>query len=264
MERTVQTVVDYLSRVGKYDWWVVGVELFLIGLVVYWVVDFLEGTRGERLFRGVIFILVVGVLVLNLVVEQMGFLRLQYLYKGFLVAVLIIAVAAFQPEIRRVLIRLGQPRFLSGPSGPLSRVTEQIINAVTDLSSSRIGAIIVFERHVALGEFIETGVRLDAKVTSELLRSIFYTGGALHDMAVVIRGERVVAAKVQLPLAEAGSIGGVELGSRHRAAIGITTGSDALCLVVSEESGAISVAKNGKLSRDVDENALRKYLAGAV
>ncbi len=260
----METVVDYLTRVAKYDWWIVGIELFLIGLVVYWVVDFLEGTRGERLFRGVIFILVVGVLVLNLVVERLGFLRLQYLYKGFLMAVSIIAVAALQPEIRRVLIRLGQPRFLSGPSGPLSRATEQIISAVTELSSSRIGAIVVFERHVALGEFIETGVRLDAKVTSELLRSIFYTGGALHDMAVVIRGERVVAAKVQLPLAEAGSIGGVELGSRHRAAIGITRGSDALCLVVSEESGAISVAKNGKLSRDVDENALRKYLAGVV
>ena len=260
----METLVDYLSRVEKYDWWVVVIELLLIGLVVYWVVDFLEGTRGERLFRGVIFILVVGVLVLNLVVERMGFLRLQYLYKGFLVAVLIIAVAAFQPEIRRVLIRLGQPRFLSGPSGPLSHATEQIINAVTDLSSSRTGAIIVFERQVALGEFIETGVRIDAKVSSELLRSIFHTGGALHDMGVVVRGERILAAKVQLPLAEAGTVGGVELGSRHRAAIGITRGSDALGVVVSEESGTVSVAKNGKLSRDVDENALRKYLAGAV
>ena len=260
----METLVDYLSRVAKYDWWVVGIELFLIGLVVYWVVDFLEGTRGERLFRGVIFILVIGVLVLNLVVEQLGFLRLQYLYKGFLIAVLIIAVAAFQPEIRRVLIRLGQPRFLSGPSGALSRATEQIISAATDLSSRRTGAIIVFERRVGLGEFIETGVRLDAKVTAELLRSIFYPGGALHDMAVVIRGERVLAAKVQLPLAEAGTIGGIELGSRHRAAIGITRGSDAICLVVSEESGAISVAKSGKLSRDVDESALRKYLAEAV
>lgn len=260
----MEMLVDYLSRVGKYDWWVVGIELVLIGLVVYWVVDFLEGTRGERLFRGVIFILVVGVLVLNLVVERLGFLRLQYLYKGFLIAVLIIAVAAFQPEIRRVLIRLGQPRFLSGPSGPLSRATEQVVGAVTDLSSSRTGAIIVFERQVALGEFTETGVRIDAKVTSELLRSIFHTGGALHDMAVVVRGERILAAKVQLPLAEAGTVGGVELGSRHRAAIGITRGSDALCVVVSEESGTVSVAQNGKLSRDVDENALRKYLAGVV
>jgi len=260
----VETLVDYLSRVAKYDWWVVGIELFLIGLVVYWVVDFLEGTRGERLFRGVIFILVIGVLVLNLVVERLGFLRLQYLYKGFLVAVLIIAVAAFQPEIRRVLMRIGQPRFLSGSSARPSMITEQIVSAVSALSSSRTGAIIVFERRVALGEFIETGVRLDAIISSELLRTIFYTGTALHDMAVIIRGQRIAAAKVQLPLAEPGSVDGVELGSRHRAAIGITMGSDAICVVVSEETGTVSVAQNGKLRRNVDEDTLRKYLAGAV
>ncbi|MCK4291675.1 MAG: diadenylate cyclase CdaA [Planctomycetes bacterium] len=258
------TLIDYFTRVANYDWWLVGIEFLLIGLVVYWVVDFLEGTRGERLFRGVIFILVVGVLVLNLVVERLEFLRLQYLYKGFLIAVLIIAVAAFQPEIRRVLIRIGRPRFWSGSSGQLSRATEQIIAAVADLSSSRTGAIIVLERRVALGEFIETGVRIDAAVTAELLKTIFYPGTALHDMAVIIRGDRVLAAKVQLPLAEAGSVGGVELGSRHRAAIGITTGSDALCLVVSEQTGRVSVAQNGKLSRDVDESVLRKYLAGTV
>jgi diadenylate cyclase len=260
----VGTLIDYFTRVANYDWWRVGIELFLIGLVVYWVVDFLEGTRGERLFRGVIFILVVGVLVLNLVVEQLEFLRLQYLYKGFLIAVLIIAVAAFQPEIRRVLIRIGRPRFWSGSSGQLPRPSEQIIAAVADLSSSRTGAIIVLERRVALGEFIETGVRIDAAVTAELLKTIFYPGTALHDMAVIVRGDRVLAAKVQLPLAEAGSVGGVELGSRHRAAIGITTGSDALCLVVSEQTGRVSVAQDGKLSRDVDESALRKYLAGTV
>lgn len=260
----MEMIVDYLTRVAKYDWWVVGIELFLIGLIVYWVVDFLEGTRGERLFRGVIFILVIGVLVLNLVVERLAFLRLQYLYKGFLVAVLIIAVAAFQPEIRRVLIRIGQPRFLSGPAGPLSRATEQVISAISSLSAGRIGAIIVFERTVALGEFVETGVRLDAKVTSELLRTIFYPGSALHDMAVIIRGERVVSANVQLPLAEAGTVDGVELGSRHRAAIGITTGSDALCVVVSEETGTVSIAVGGRLVRGADEDVLRKYLSGAV
>jgi len=227
-------------------------------------VDFLEGTRGERLFRGVIFILVVGVLVLNLIVERLGFLRLQYLYKGFLIAVLIIAVAAFQPEIRRVLIRIGRPRFWSGSSQQLSRTVEGIITAVTELSSSRTGAIIVLERRVALGEFIETGVRIDARVTAELLKTIFYPGTSLHDMAVMIRGDRVVAARVQLPLAEAGTIGGVELGSRHRAAIGITIGSDAVCLVVSEQSGKISIAENGKLRRGVGESSLRKCLAGVV
>jgi len=257
---------DYFSRVAGYGWWRVAVELFLIGLVVHWVVDFLEGTRGERLFRGVIYILVTGVLLLHLVVDRLEFLRLQYLYKGFLIAVLIIAVAAFQPEIRRVLIRLGQPRLWSSSIKHLSRATEELIIAVMDLSTARTGAIIVIERRVALGEFIETGVRLDATVSAELLRTLFYPGTTLHDMAVVIRGDRILAARVQLPLVEFGDAGpdarDGELGSRHRAALGITTGSDALCLVVSEETGVISIAKKGRLIRDLDKARLTEILAG--
>jgi diadenylate cyclase len=260
-------LIDYFRRVANNnDWWVVGIELILIGLVVYWIVDFLEGTRGERLFRGVILILVIGVLVSNLLVRQrlFDFARLRYLYKGFLIGILIIAVAAFQPEIRRVLIRLGQPRFWAGSLQQLTRTVEELITAVTELSAARIGAIIVIEQRVALGEFIETGVRIDAKVTADLLRTIFHPGTALHDMAIIIRGDRVVAASVQLPLAEAGSIGGVELGSRHRAAIGITTGSDATCLVVSEETGVVSLAKDGKITRNIDESALRTHLANVI
>jgi len=260
-------LIDYFRRVANNnDWWVVGIELICIGLVVYWIVDFLEGTRGERLFRGVILILVIGVLISNLLVRQrlFDFARLRYLYKGFLIGILIIAVAAFQPEIRRVLIRLGQPRFWAGSLHQLTRTVEELITAVTELSTARVGAIIVIEQRVALGEFIETGVRIDAKVTADLLRTIFHPGTALHDMAIIIRGDRVVAASVQLPLAEAGSIGGVELGSRHRAAIGITTGSDATCLVVSEETGVISLAKDGRITRNIDESVLRKHLTNVI
>ncbi|MBN1505807.1 MAG: diadenylate cyclase CdaA [Sedimentisphaerales bacterium] len=260
----VDALIDYLHRVAANPPWIVIVELLSIGLVVWWVVNFLEGTRGERLFRGVIFILVAGVLVLNLVVERLPFERLQYLYKGFLLAILIVAVAAFQPEIRRVLIQIGQPRIWTGSSHQVSRTVEELISAVTQLSAARIGAIIVLEREVALGEFIETGARLDARVTADLLKSIFYPGTALHDMAVVIRDDRIVAARVQLPLAEAGGIDGIELGSRHRAAIGITAGSDALCLVVSEETGAISVAHQGRLDRNVTESEVRSYLTTAM
>jgi len=260
----VETLIDYLSRMAGYGWWRVAIELFLIGLVIYWAVDFLEGTRGERLFRGVIFILVAGFIILKLLVGRFGFERLQYLYSGFLIAVLIIAVAGFQPEIRRALIRIGQPRFLAFFSQQLARTTEEIITALTELADSKIGAIIVIEKRVALGEFIETGVRIDARVTSVLLKTIFQPGTPLHDMAVVIRGDRVLAARVQLPLTEAGSIDGVELGSRHRAAIGITIGSDATCLVVSEETGSISIAQGGELNRNVTEDQLRKYLTSAM
>ncbi|MBA7655355.1 Cyclic di-AMP synthase CdaA [subsurface metagenome] len=261
---TVETLIDYLSRVAIYDWWVVAIELFLIGLVVYWAVDFLEGTRGERLFRGVIFILIAGFLILKLVVGQFAFERLQYLYNGFLIAVLIIAVVGFQPEIRRALIRIGRAGFLTSSSQQLARTFEQIITAVTELAATKTGALIVIEKRVALGEFIETGVRIDAGVTAELLKTIFQPDTPLHDMAVIVRGDRVAAARVQLPLAEAGSIDGVELGSRHRAAIGITTGSDAICLVVSEETGTISLAQSGKLTRNITESQLRKHLTSTM
>ncbi|MGA1980197.1 MAG: diadenylate cyclase CdaA [Sedimentisphaerales bacterium] len=260
----METLIDYFRRVGGYDWWVVAIELFLIGLVVYWAVDFLEGTRGERLFHGVIFILIAGFLILKLVVGRFAFERLQYLYNGFLIAVLIIAVTAFQPEIRRALIRIGRTDFLTRSSHLLSRTAEEIITAVTELAAAKTGAIIVIEKKVALGEFIETGVRIDAMVTAELLKTIFYPGTALHDMAVIVRGDRAVAAGVQLPLAEAGTIDGVELGSRHRAAIGITTGSDAICLVVSEETGTISLAQNGLLTRKISESQLRKRLISTM
>jgi len=263
----VETLIDYFIRVAQYRWWEVAIELILIGLVVYWAVDFLEGTRGERLFRGVIFVLIFVVLILNLIVEEFGFERLQYLFKGFLIFVLIITVTAFQPEVRRALIRIGRPRFLTGSEKHFSRTIEEIVAAVTRLSAERVGAIIVIEQQVALGEFIETGVRIDARVTSELLRTIFQPGSALHDMAVMIRADRVVAARVQLPLAEAGvpsAIAGEELGSRHRAAMGITAGSDAICLVISEETGAVSVAHNGKLARNITATQLREHLTGTI
>jgi diadenylate cyclase len=269
----MEPITDYFSRIARYDWWVVAIELFLIGLVVYWAVDFLEGTRGERLFRGVIFILIAGFLILKLVVGRFAFERLQYLYNGFLIAVLIIAVAAFQPEIRRALIRIGRAGFLTSSSQQLAKVIEEIIVAVNELSAARTGAIIVVENRVALGEFVETGVRLDARVTAELLKTIFRPGTPLHDMAVIIRDDRIVAARVQLPLSEAtdpernkersaarSSTNDAELGSRHRAAIGITAGSDATCLVVSEETGIVSIAQSGKLTRNVTEPQLRTHL----
>ena len=260
----MEVVIDYINQVAKEQWWRVGIELFLIGLVVYWVVDFLEGTRGERLFRSVIFILIVGVLILKLVGDYFGLVRLEYLYKSFLIFVLIIAVVGFQPEIRRVLIRIGQPSFLSSSSQQLTRTAEEIIAAIIDMSKTRTGAIIVIEKKVALGELIETGIRLEAKVSSELLKTIFRPGTALHDMAIIIRGDRIVAARVQLPLAEAGSTGGIQLGSRHRAAIGITTGSDATVLVVSEETGTISIATDGKLRRNVTDSQMRAELVNTI
>ena len=243
---------------------VVILELLLIGFFVYLLLSFLEGTRGERLFRGVIFILIVGLLILKLIVNQFGMARVEFLYNGFLIAVSILAIAAFQPEIRRALIRIGQAGFLSSSPQQLSRTVEEIINAVTQLAATRTGAIIVIEQQVGLGEFVETGVKVDAKVTAEMIRTIFYPGTALHDMAVIIQGDRIIAARVQLPLAEGDSFQGRQLGSRHRAAVGVTSSSDAIVIVVSEETGIVSLALNGNLIRNVSEAQLRRHLTTAV
>ena len=259
------TIIEYLGRVATYPRANVVIELLAIGLVVYWAVNFLEGTRGERLFRGVIIILFTGSIILKLLIGQFELERLQYLYSGFLLAVLVIAVAGFQPEFRRMLIRIGQAgTFLSSSHQQLSRTVEEIISAVVDMSSRKIGAIIVIERKVALGELIETGVRLDSRVKAAMLKTIFYPGSPLHDMAVIIRGEQIAAARVQLPLAEAESVSGTHFGSRHRAAIGISKSSDAVVIVVSEESGTISLAEDGQLCRNVSKSDLRKRLTNVM
>lgn len=251
-------------QIGFQERVVIILELLLIGLFVYLILSFLEGTRGERLFRGVIFVLVAGLLFLKFFVNILKMTRVEYLYNGFLIAVSILAVAAFQPEIRRALIRIGQAGFLSSSPQQLTRTVEEIINAVTQLAATRTGAIIVIEQQVGLGEFVETGVKVDAKVTAEMIRTIFYPGTALHDMAVIVQGDRIVAARVQLPLAEGDFFQGKQLGSRHRAAVGVTTSSDAIVIVVSEETGIVSIALNGNLIRNVSEEQLRRHLTTAV
>jgi len=257
-------ILNYLIETTPSERFVVLVELLLIGVIVYWTVSFLEGTRGERLFRGAISILIIGLLVLKLFVENLNLDRIAYLYNYITLPALLVITVAFQPEIRRALIRLGQARFLPSSPQQLSRSVEEIISAVTQLAATKTGSIIVIQQQVGLGEFIDSGVRIDSKVTSEMLKTIFYPGTALHDMAVVIQGDRIVAAKVQLPLVEAEAVGGKLLGSRHRAAIGVTTSSDATVIVVSEETGIISIAVNGNLIRNVSESQLRRHLTTAV
>ena len=260
----MNAIFEYFLRIGFTERLIVVAELCLIGLFVYAVVSFLEGTRGERLFRGMIFILVVGSLLLNLVVKKFGMERIAYLYGGFLISILVVGVIAFQPEIRRALIHIGQASLFGGSSPhQLSRSVEEIIAAVGHMAQSHTGAIMVFPQQVGLGEFVETGIRIDAKITSELIETIFYEGSPLHDMAMIVRDDRIIAARVQLPLAESGAVPGLSLGSRHRAAIGVTTSSDALVVVVSEETGIVSVATNGKLIRNVSETQLRRYLTTA-
>lgn len=259
----MDAIFQYIREASYQEHLKILLELLVIGVIVYWAINFLEGTRGERLFRGAIFILIFVSVLLRVVIDRLNLERLDYIYGVVALATMIIIAIAFQPEIRRALIRIGQAGFLSSSPQQLFRSVEEIIKAVTQMASIKVGAIIVIEQQVGLGEFIDSGVKIDSKVTADLLKTIFHPGTTLHDMAVVIQGDRIIAARVQLPLAESSPTMG-QLGSRHRAAIGVTTSSDAIVIVVSEETGIISVAMNGNLIRNISEEQLRRYLTTAV
>lgn len=236
------------------------VDIGLVAYVLYRLFVLIRGTRAVQLING-IFILLVAYAVsrwLNLV-------TLNWLMEKALVGGLVALPIVFQPELRRALEQLGRGRLI--PAAALSdlgeedvgRVIDQVVRAVEILSRNKTGALIVMERSTKLGEYLDAGIPVDATVTWELLTNIFIPNTPLHDGALVIRGTRVLAAGVWLPLAEA-TLLSTELGSRHRAAIGVTEHSDAVAVVASEETGTISVAHGGRLLRNLDEKALRETL----
>jgi diadenylate cyclase len=219
---------------------------------------FLRGTGGEKLFKGIVFLLL-GFWAISLLTSSLELERINSLFKSFLVSVLVVAAIAFQSELRRGLMQLGGTRFGRTVAPEMLNVIEQIVDAVATLSRSKIGALIVLEREVGLGDLIAGGTRLEAQVTAELINTIFWPGSPLHDMAVVIRGGQIAAAGVQLPLAEHGEYDRL-LGSRHRAAIGMSKETDAAVLLVSEETGQIALAVDSKLARLLTLEQLRQRL----
>ncbi|MEX0886654.1 MAG: diadenylate cyclase CdaA [Phycisphaeraceae bacterium] len=235
------------------------VEIAVIWVVVYAILRFLRGTRGARVIKGVAVILIVGTLAIQVLGRENAFERLNFLYSNFLAFASLMLVIVFQPELRRALVRLGETRLFRQAGLRKARVVEEVLASAQYLSRTKIGALIAIERQVGLGGIVELGTRIDAEVSKELLNTIFWPGSALHDMGVIIRGDRVMAAGVQFPLAESDTIP-QELGSRHRAAIGLSQESDAMVLVVSEETGTISVAERGDLTRGLSVDELRPIL----
>lgn len=223
------------------------VELLLIGLCVQWSANVLQSTRGARPLRGVLLILVVATIVVRVLVNQFGWVRLELLYNYVLSGLALIALVVFQPELRRAIIRVGDVRF------PRIRVGEsQLIGALTKtaghLSKNKYGGLVAIERDVDLTGWAENGTLIKAEVSANLLNSIFFPNSPLHDLGVIIRGDQVVAANCQFPSADSGEID-LALGSRHLAALGMSYETDALVMVVSEETGVVSLADNGKLIR---------------
>ena len=252
-------IQSFLERVADRPWAAV-IELLLIGAVVYAILRFFQGTRGTRLVRAVLIILGVSFAVMSLVAERFEFERINVLYPYFMLSVFLVSLVAFQTELRRMLLRLGQggwlQRWLLKNSDD---VIDPILTAVERLSKKKVGALIAIARTAEMGPFAETGVQLDAVVSAELIETIFWPLTPLHDLGVIVNQGRIVAAGCQFPLIESGDVDR-SLGSRHRAALGMSQEVDAVVLVVSEETGAVSLAARGRLRRALTIDALRAAL----
>lgn len=260
----IQAILNYVDRVGHYSLIVVVVELLLIGLIVWWITRFLRGTRGARLIKGIAVLLagvyvVIRLLPRNLGEKELDWDRLEFLYGKFLLFAFVAAMVAFQPEIRRALIRIGQTRLFRTARGEMEPLIESLVEAAGYLSRNKIGSLIAVERSVGLAALMETGTLIDAEISANLLTTVFYPGSSLHDMGVIVSGERLAAAGCQFPLAESEDVD-PSLGSRHRAALGLAQESDAIVLVVSEETGRVSLAYEGQLYIGLELENVREML----
>lgn len=236
-------------------------DIVIVAYLVYKILGFIQETRAQQLVRGLV--------VLGIVFFLSDFLNLyllNWLLRNFVTMGLFSLIVLFQPELRRGLEQLGRRNIVSGQFRSLDKenaieVVKEIVAAVDDFSATRTGALIVFERETMLNDIIETGTIVDARISVRLLGNLFYEGSPLHDGAVIIRGDRIYAASCVLPLTEKKNIGR-NLGTRHRAGLGVSEVSDALVIVVSEETGVISVAENGNFRRFMDLKSVEKILLG--
>ncbi len=234
-------------------------DILIVAVIIYELLLLTRHTRGSALLKG-LFLLVVIALLSNL----LGLVSLNWLLTAILQNGAIVLVVLFQPELRKALERMGRSRVFKKGSRKTTNddkelIISEIIQTIMDLSKRRVGALIVFEQQTGLQDVIETGTRLNAEISAPLLENIFEPNTPLHDGAVVIRDTEVMAAACILPLAEASGVSR-ELGTRHRAAVGITENTDAIVLVVSEETGIVSLAQDGQLTRPMTVNSLQEVL----
>jgi diadenylate cyclase len=230
------------------------IDILVVAFLIYRILLLVQGTKALQMLAGLTVIIL-----LYFFSETFELLTLNWILHTFMSSLLILIIIVFQDDIRKALAKIG--------TVPIARIQteysfgiEEVVKAVTKLAEKKIGALIVFEREISLKDYLEGAVLLDAKVSEELLISIFNPKSPLHDGAVVISGGKIVAAGVVLPLSTNPDIA-KDLGTRHRAGIGITDVSDAVAVIVSEERGEISLAVGGKISRDITPATLRKMLS---
>jgi len=233
-------------------------DVLIVAFLAYKVLGFIRETRAEQLAKGILvfFLATFGSYVFNLY-------TLHYILSNMLQVGLIALVVIFQPELRRALEHLGRSKlttvFSQVDKDEAKQMIGEFVRAIESMSASRTGALVVIERETLLNDIVETGTIIDARVSEQMIGNIFYEGSPLHDGALIVRGDRLYAAGCVLPLTQNKGLN-KELGTRHRAGIGITENSDALTLIVSEETGVVSIAQDGKLTRFLDMKTVEKML----
>jgi len=252
-----------LTQVAQHLGPVEIIDVAVVAFILYQVLRLLRGTQGIQILVGLILLAVIGILS-----TTFNLILLSWLFRNATFFIIIAVIVIFQPELRRAFDQLGRIGHVGRPlSGFNSRQYNQAISeairATERLSMKKTGALIAFEREVGLEDYAATGVRINGEISAEMLQSIFYPNSPLHDGAVIVRGNRIIAAGCLLPLPEEGTVK-ERLGTRHRAALGLSLASDALVLVVSEETGNISVIEEGKISRNLDADDLRRRIAVRV
>jgi len=230
-------------------------DILLVAFIIYWVLLFIRGTRAVQMIFGLLILMI-----LYIISKRAGMVTFQWLVGNFLGNLLVVVVVVFQNEIRRALAKIGQWRFLGGRSLlPGEDVVEELARSAFLLARDRTGAILLLEREVGLEEFVEHGKKMDAILSGELVQAVFSTSSPIHDGAVVIRGNRIAAAGVILPIPpESRETQG--MGTRHRAAFWAASETDAVAVVVSEETGNVTVFSNRMMQREDTPEGLREVL----
>lgn len=230
-------------------------DIGIIAFVVYRLIHMIRGTRAMQMIIGLVVVLLAYV-----ASQMLGLFTLNWMLDNFLGSILLVIIVIFQSDIRRALTQVGAAPLFGGVDRiEHGQVLEEVAKAAIVLASKRIGALIVLEREVGLNEYIEVGTRLDARVTRELVESVFVPRSPMHDGALVIQKGRATAARCFLPLSIDPNLSSA-LGTRHRAAVGLTEETDAVAIVISEEEGRISLVTGGKVTQDLDGPGLRSEL----
>jgi len=252
MEKFFDNIV---SSVGIND----VLDILIVAFIFYKILEFIKETRAQQLIKGLL-VLVVAFFLSDI----FNLYALNWLLRGTMTVGAIALVVVFQPELRRALEYVGRSKIVKAPFGQLDKdkaqaIINEFVRAAITCSNNKTGVLIVLERETPLTEIAETGTEINADISAQLIGNIFYEGAPLHDGAVIIRGDKIYAAGCVLPLTNNKNLN-KSLGTRHRAGIGITENSDAISLIVSEETGIISMAVDGKLTRFLDEKAIERNL----